>query len=229
MEFAYLDESGDPGAEGTMNMVLCLMVTSKNKELSQVIKWCRERLLQSKKGQKWLNTTNGAVKYHNFPDKSLLRQLVSKISKLEGSVYCIIFEKNRREISQEAKALIVNKLFQHIISSEGEVPVSIIADTGYFNTDKINFFLLCEYEAMKDELSLTVEKINESEYEAHLANGNSKCIKINHENTAGSKGLQVTDVIAGVIFHEAEHGDASFSSLLKGSILKLYCHTLRRK
>ncbi len=54
MEFAFLDESGDLGARGSNYLILTLVYTKRKKDLVRFIVDVKKRLLDSKKGRKWL-------------------------------------------------------------------------------------------------------------------------------------------------------------------------------
>lgn len=66
MEFAFLDESGDIGGMGSKYLVSTLVVTRNRKDMVEIIVDMKKKLLDSKKGRKWLNRNGGEIKFHNF-------------------------------------------------------------------------------------------------------------------------------------------------------------------
>ncbi|MCG2717338.1 MAG: hypothetical protein L6408_00685, partial [Nanoarchaeota archaeon] len=83
MEFAYLDESGDSGANGSNKIVMCLVCTKEKKKLNKIIRKTKQRLLEKNKTTKWLNRLGGEIKFYSFPDKGLLVKTLKEISKVD--------------------------------------------------------------------------------------------------------------------------------------------------
>lgn len=83
MEFAFLDESGDPGAKGTNHLVLCLVCTRRKKDLVNVVVNAKKRMLDKNKTRKWLNSHGGERKFHTFPDHNVLRTMLRHLSNID--------------------------------------------------------------------------------------------------------------------------------------------------
>src|SRR3989344_6828850 len=153
MEFAFLDESGDPGKDGSNHLVLTLMCTSDKKEISSIIKEAKSRLRESNKGLKFLDKTNGELKFHSFPDKVLLKRVLKKLSKLKITIYSITIVKNKQKIESTTKQIILHRLFNHISNpSNKQMSIKIIADDNFFNKQETNRFLLETFKSIPIKL-----------------------------------------------------------------------------
>ena len=219
MEFAYLDESGDLGAKGSRFLILTLVCTSKKKELDQVIVNLKKKLLNFKKGKKWLGRTGGEIKFYGFPEKKLLLKALSELSKIDMNIYYFYFEKNQKRIFEEEKAVILGHLFWHMLKiSEKKYPEKIIADLNFFNKKKINWFHLTKYKLnsiiIKDKKGkhkgidgseYSFKEIPKEEYKILKKDPNNIVIKIEHQNSRLFHELQAVDLICGTIFQLFEH------------------------
>jgi len=143
MEFAFLDESGDPGAKGTNHLVLCLVCTRRKKDLVKVIVNAKKRMLDKNKTRKWLNSHGGEIKFHSFPDHNILRTMLRHISNVDMWVYYVSFNKKGKPVLKEHKKLILTQLFKHTVDkSDKQFPSKIIADMNFFNNRKVNHFIV---------------------------------------------------------------------------------------
>src|SRR3989338_5645528 len=110
MEFAYLDESGDPGPAGSKTLVLTLMCTARKKEVAHIIREAKQRLLDHNKTARWLNR-KGEIKFYSFPDKDLLKRTLKKLAGIKIKVYFMVFKKDGIQVSNEIKTKILGHLF----------------------------------------------------------------------------------------------------------------------
>ena len=106
MEFAYLDESGDLGSQGSKHLILTLMCTRKKKEISKIIREAKKRLLDHNKTARWLSR-RGEIKFYSFPDKDLLKRTLKKLADVEMNIYFVIFEKDGTTINVDVKQTIL--------------------------------------------------------------------------------------------------------------------------
>lgn len=242
MEFAYLDESGDLGKKGSKNLVLTLMCTSRKKDVTHIIRNTKKRILDHNKSARWFNRM-GEIKFYSFPDKSLLKTTLKKLSKININVYFMIFKKDGIEIKKELKFTILSNLFKHIFEvSNKNKPEKIIADLDFFNKEKINRFILQNYsikhikskdkdgkEIDKEEGEMTFNIINEEDYKKNSKIKSNLIIEIEHRNSKHSEELQALDLISGCIFAECEHNNPEYINILKKGIIKINGIQLQRK
>lgn len=142
MEFAFLDESGDRGGMGSKYLVSTLIVTRKKKELVEIIVSMKKRLLESKKGRKWLNRNGGEIKFHNFPDPILLENSIKRFSELDMEIFSVVIHKNGSDIDPSIKETIFDLYYDN--SSKRNKKLNIIkitADLNYFSKRKKDILL----------------------------------------------------------------------------------------
>ena len=222
MEFAFLDESGDPGAKGTNHLVLCLVCTRRKKDIVKVIVNAKKRMLDKNMTRKWLNSHGGEIKFHTFPDHNLLRTMLRHLSKIDMWVYYISFDKQRKTVDREHKKLILTQLLKHSIEkSANELPSKIVADMNFFNDKKINRFIQIDFLERKGETKKTFdpihyyfEEIDEEEYQLIKDNPSFKFVSIEHLNSRVSEELQAVDLIVGSIFQKLEHSNEKYYDVL---------------
>jgi hypothetical protein len=220
MEFAFLDESGDPGAKGTNHLVLCLVCTRRKKALVEVIINAKKRMLDKNKTRRWLNSHGGEIKFHTFPDHSLLLTMLRHLSTIEMCVYYVSFNKQKKPVGKEYKKLILTQLLKHSKEkSENQFPSKITADMNFFNDRKVNRFVQIDFLKMEKEKKLDpihyyFEEINEEKYQVIKDDPLFKFISIEHLNSKVSEELQAIDLIAGCIFQKLEHGNAEYYDIL---------------
>ena len=222
MEFAFLDESGDPGAKGTHHLVLCLVCTRRKKELVKVIVNAKKRMLDKSKTRRWLNSHGGEIKFHSFPDHNLLRTMLRHLSNVDMWAYYVSFNKKGKTILKEHKKLILTQLLQHSVDkSDSKFPSNIVADMSFFNNRKVNRFIQIDFLEYKDGPKKKVdpihyyfEEIPEDEYQQIKENPLFKFISIEHLNSRVSEELQAVDIIAGSIFQKLEHNNEECYDIL---------------
>lgn len=180
MEFAYLDESGDLGPNGSRNLVLTLMCTRRKKEISKIIRDAKKRLLDHNKTARWLSR-RGEIKFYSFPDKDLLKRTLKKLSDIEMNIYFIVFEKDGAAINAEVKQIILTHLFRHLMQKPNKRIEKIIADLSFFNREKVNRFVLRNYtlkpvrledyqglECYRESEEITFPRLSEDHFEKGL-------------------------------------------------------------
>jgi hypothetical protein len=220
MDFAFLDESGDPGAKGTNHLVLCLVCTRRKKDLVEVIINAKKRMLDKNKTRKWLNSHGGEIKFHTFPDRNQLVTMLRHLSNIEMCVYYVSFDKQKKPVGKEHKKLILTQLLKYSIDeSKNQFPAKIIADMNFFNDRKVNRFvqidfLKTEKEKKLDPIHYYFEQIDEEEYQLIKDDSLFKFISIEHLNSKVSEELQAVDLIAGCIFQKLEHGNEEYYDIL---------------
>ncbi|MEA3458354.1 MAG: DUF3800 domain-containing protein [Candidatus Thermoplasmatota archaeon] len=222
MEFAFLDESGDPGAKGTNHLVLCLVCTRRKKDLVKVIVNVKKRMLDKNKTRKWLNSHGGEIKFHAFPDHNALQTMLRHLSTIDMWVYYISFNKQRKTVDKEHKKLILTQLLKHSIEkSDNQFPSKIVADMNFFNNRKVNRFIQIDFLEHKDgkkkkfdPIQYYFEDIDEEEYQLIKDDSTFKFISIEHLNSRISEELQAVDLIAGSIFQKLEHDNEKYYGIL---------------
>lgn len=238
MEFAFLDESGDPGAKGTNHLVLCLVCTRKKKDLVKIIVNAKKRMLDKNKTRRWLNSRRGEIKFHKFPDENILRTLLRHLSKVEMWVYYVSLDKQGKTVDKEHKKLILTQLLKHTVKqADNKFPSKIIADMSFFNNKKVNRFIQIDF-LEKDEkqenfdpINYYFEEIPEEEYQIIKNDTSFKFISIEHLNSRASEELQAVDLIVGSIFQKLEHNNSEYFEILfhKKSKIKIDGTELLRK
>ncbi|MEA3558811.1 MAG: DUF3800 domain-containing protein [Candidatus Thermoplasmatota archaeon] len=223
MEFAFLDESGDLGARGSNYLVLTLVIIKRRKDLVRLIVDVKKRLLDKKKGRKWLNSKGGEIKFYGFPDNALLKNTISAISKMNIDIYFIAIDKKGQRIDHENKELILGYIFDHVFyRSKGVPPEKVIADLNYFKGKKRKHHFILE---KGDELNQRdhhynmgeITKIPEKGETIEKMNENSFVVRIEQRNSRSCEELQITDLISGSIFQKFEnHNHELFNILCDG-------------
>ncbi len=226
MEFAYLDESGDLGSEGSRSLVLALMCTRRKKEIATIIREAKKRLLDHNKTARWLNR-KGEIKFYSFPDKDLLKRVLRKLAQVEMNIYFIVFEKNGTGVGPEIKQYILTHLFRHLMKRPQNKIEKVVADLSFFNHEKYNRFILRAYTlkelVMKNEHGLdvlgetgevTYSKLSDEEFEKIKLNHSSTIVEIEHCNSRLSEELQALDLISGSIFQLAEYHNKEYLDIL---------------
>ncbi|MBI2146677.1 DUF3800 domain-containing protein [Candidatus Woesearchaeota archaeon] len=233
MEFAYLDESGDLGPNGSRNLVLTLMCTRKKKEISRVIRDAKKRLLDHNKTARWLSR-KGEIKFYSFPDKDLLKRTLRKLADIEMNVYFIFFEKDGTAINADIKQTILTHLFRHIMKKPDRTIDKVIADLSFFNKEKLNRFILQSYTSkpvkLKNDKGLefdaeygkvTFSRLSAEEFEKAKDDISNTIVEIEHYNSRLSDELQALDLISGSIFAFVEHGNKEYFDLISKSKVKI--------
>ncbi len=233
MEFAYLDESGDLGSQGSKNLILTLMCTRKKKEISKIIRDAKQRLLDHNKTARWLNR-RGEIKFYSFPDKELLKRTLKKLADVEMNIYFIVFEKDGTIINTDVKQTILAHLFRHIMKKPEKKIEKVTADLSFFNKEKLNRFILRNYTLKPVKLKndkgfefdaesgeITFSKLSAEEFEKEKNNLSNTIIEIEHYNSRLSDELQALDLISGSIFAFSEYGNNGYINLLGKSKAKI--------
>jgi len=226
MDFAFLDESGDNGKNGSKYLVLTLLCTHKKKQLVKIIREAKRRLLKNNKCSKWLNQKGGEIKFYGFPDKTLLKKVLHDLSLLEGNIYFITLDKKNKAVNPDFKPVIVGNLFSHILGNDTGIE-KIVADLNFFNTNKENYFKLIKFSTTstdsgreKSESNLSFSKIDKNQYYKSLKN-NENVIKIEHQNSRLSEELQALDLLCGAIAIKFERDCSEYFEIISKNKLNV--------
>jgi len=231
MEFAFFDESGDLGANGSKFLVLCLLCTPDKKHLSKIINETKKHLLDNHKNSKWLARHGGEIKFYGFPDKLLLKRVLKELSQINGHVYYVPYPKNSKKVHEILKTQFIGILFKHIKEKNNQKPEKILADSNFINCKKIMRYALNEFEiATLDHKDDEVEKqgymigFTELDDSVKLSQEERKTwaiLEIEHANSALSPELQALDLICGSIFCKHEHDNDEYFNILGSGKLKI--------
>lgn len=223
MEFLYLDESGDLGGRGSKFLILTLVITRKKKDLVKIIVDMKKRLLDSKKGRKWLNRKGGEIKFYGFPDRKLLQNSIERLSQLEMKVLYVAIEKNGNVIEPSKKLDIIRLFLEQTLSrSHSQFPIKIISDMNYFRKKRKCY----KFQVVKGEhrsqdgeiLKLTIRAMELDKLDDDPSE--NSIIKIEQRNSRLNEELQATDIISGCIFQYYEHERSNLYNILKkGNIM----------
>lgn len=235
MEFAFLDESGNSGGKGTKYLILCLICTSKKKDIVKVIIDAKKRMLDKNKTRKWLNSHQGEIKFHTFPDENLLITILRHLSKIDICVYYVSFNKKEKTVEREDRELILTQLLKHTLQkADRQFPSKIIADMNFFNDEKINRFIqidfLEEINGKKKELDPVhryFKQIKEEKYQQIKNDPSNKFISIEHQQSRSIEELQAVDLIAGSIFQKLEHNKNTYYNILSHENSKIKIDGIR--
>jgi len=228
MEFAFLDESGDLGSAGSRHVVLAILYVKSKKEVDQIIQDTKNRLLEQKKGMKFLARTGGEVKFYGFPDKVLLTRTLEKLSALKLQIEFIVFDKNGVDLGVDLKKTILSNLFKKIY--EGVIiptRTRIIADVDFLNRKKTNYFLLQRYSktplssaapacpnSMMYGPEIVFSELDPKDLPQVLRQPFSMVIQVDHVNSKSDICLQALDLICGSIFVSEENNDSTYLDIL---------------
>lgn len=227
MEFAFLDESGDPGEKGSKKIVMCLVCTRQKKKLNKIIRNAKQRLLRKKKTTDWLNRM-GEIKFYSFPDKNILIKTLKEIAKLDLKIYYICFKKNGKKFDTKYKETIMSRLFWHIFEKSGKKkPQSVISDLDFFGKLP-SYFSLSNYQKKEVKVDnkgrclwqcdISFEIISPTTYEKLKQEKDSFLIKIDPINSRIMDELQAVDLISGSIFQYLEKGNSGYYDIIKKKI-----------
>lgn len=232
MIFGFLDESGDAGGKGTKYIVLAAMLTKDKKKIVKIIRNIKRRLLQKNKTARWLNRNNGEIKYHNFPDKNLLKTALRKLVEVDMQIYFMAFDKKGITFDKSLKSSILTQVLEYIFEHQ-TTPYKIIADIDFFNRKKVNYFLLTKYKRAKiidkngkkaNELAIDIKEIDDDSYRKFRKEGFLHLIKTEHQKSRLFEELQALDLISGSIFANVEHNTPVYFDIIKkkvrGTVLK---------
>ncbi len=232
MEFAYIDESGDYGAKGSKNLVMCLVCTNEKKRLNKIIRNVKKRLLDKNKTAYWLNHNGGKIKFYGFPDKDLLKRILKELADLEIKIYYTTFNKTGKSVDKDIKISIMPELYKHILEEANKIkPQKITADLDYFGK-KPYYFNLLNYtkseggilgedgnKKKKFKTRIGVANITEQDYNKMKDNKNAFVVKIETLNSGLSEELQAVDLICGSIFQFIEHNNSEYYDIIKKRII----------
>lgn len=217
MEFAFLDESGDIGGMGSKYLVSTLVVTRNRKDMVEIIVDMKKKLLDSKKGRKWLNRNGGEIKFHNFPDSVLLKKSISRISKLDIEIYSVVIDKNASNIDASIKNIIFDLYYGTMILSKNNMKnIKITADLNYFTKrNKKYYFKILRMKKLSgyDSKNLIEEVVDINDIRV----SDDLIIRVEQMNSRLIEELQATDLISGCLFQKYENGKTDlFEILVKG-------------
>lgn len=225
MDFAFLDESGDNGKNGSKYLVLTLLCTHKKKQMVKIIRETKRQLLRNNKSAKWLNQKGGEIKFYGFPNKTLLKKVLKDLSSIQGNIYYMVIEKNGKAINPEHKVLIVGELFSHINNNDEKKVEKIIADLNFFNNNKENYFKLVQFNTTpingdngNSQSTVSFSQIDKETYLKSLEKKET-VIKIEHHNSRLSEELQALDLLCGAIAHKFEQNNNEYFNLIKDNTI----------
>ncbi|MFH0889940.1 MAG: DUF3800 domain-containing protein [Candidatus Aenigmatarchaeota archaeon] len=220
MEFACFDESGDTGKTGTDYLILGLMCTNQIHAVRRAIQWGIDQMLRHPKTKKWLNDNGGELKFYKFPDKDLLKRILSKLSEIDIDCYCIAVNKKNKPDQKLDKIMGLELLIRHMIVNRGEFPKSIIADTQFINNKKENkFHIFHKKNGSSIKFCICTEDENEKLHNDGFDELNT--FRVLHEDSKHKKELQAIDLICGSVFQSFSKKNQGYIALLKGNKLKL--------
>lgn len=218
---AYLDESGDPGANGSEYLITSLWCTPPYKKISKIIRKAKQQLLRNKKHSRWLSQRGGEIKYSGFPDDHLLRKTLRELSKLDSHLFYFAYKKQGKTLTRENKNFVVlNSLFTHK-DDFGSVPKKIIADVDYFSNNKISY---CISRIIKNEKEgrKIIELMNATEFKNAKIDEGAEISKVEHHNSKMSDELQALDLLSGAIFCKFERKDEDYFKIINSDKIKIH-------
>ena len=178
-------------------------------------------MLDKNKTRKWLNSHGGEIKFHSFPDHSLLLTLLRHLSNIEMNVYYVSFKKQEKAVTKEHKKLILTQLLKHSKDEpQNQFPSTIVADMNFFNNRKVNRFIQIDFERENEKkkkinpIHYYFAEIDEEEYQLIKNDISFKFVSIEHLNSKVSEELQAINLIAGSIFQKLEHKNNEYYNIL---------------
>ena len=192
----------------------------REKKISKIVKKAKEALRRTKKGQRWLNRNGGEIKFNSFPDQKILLKTLEELAKLKFEIMFRAFIKDKKNIQPKEKDRLLYDLLTESLVNKKLLPKSIIADKDYFKNKKITYLAIRDYkeetypDGKGSRASYIFNLIEEEEYKKEFNNFDF-CIIIKHENSKNNLGLQVVDLISGVIFQEIKHRDKTYTEAVK--------------
>lgn len=220
LKTGYVDESGDPGTKGSNCLVLTYICLDERKKLSKLFKKTKEALMRTKKGQIWLNRNGGEIKFNSFPDQHVLLKTLEELAKLKLEIMFRAFKKEGKTIHPLEKNRLLHDLLLESSANRTQLPKKIIVDKDYFQNKKIACLAVWGYveETYPDgkgtNMAYQFGLIDEEEYNKDPSHFDL-VISIKHENSKNNLGLQAADLVCGAIFQEIEHGDTTYTDLIK--------------
>lgn len=224
----YIDESGDSG-RGSKCLVLTYVCLDETKKASKILKKAKSELKRTKKGERWLNRLGGEVKFYGFPDKHILLKTIEELAKLKFSIQFVTIYKDGKGVNPAIKIQILYDLIGQIFNFD-EIPHKIIADKDYFDSKKVAYLVVQDYEELNSEGGVRGYKckIYVADESVRKDKDNlNMLISISHENSKNNVGLQIADLISGCIFQEMEKDNKEYTNILRkhneiqGRVIKL--------
>ncbi|MBS3081320.1 DUF3800 domain-containing protein [Candidatus Pacearchaeota archaeon] len=220
LKTGYIDESGDCGAKGSSCLVLTYVCLDEKKKVSKIMRKTKKALMQTNKGNLWLNRHGGEIKFNSFPDQHLLLKTLEELAKLKFDIMFRAFKKEGKRINLSEKNRLLHDLLTESLVNKKPLPRKIVADKDYFQNKKIACLTVKDYieetypDGKGSRQSYHFNLIEEDEYYKDQINFDLT-ITIKHENSKNSVELQVADLISGAIFQELEHNDKTYTDIIR--------------
>lgn len=233
MEFYFLDESGDQGADGSKHIVLTLLKIRELKKAVKIIRNAKRSLLLKSKGAKWLNQHGGEIKFYGFPDENLLLKILKEIAALKPEIIYVVAEKGGLPFRTEQKILPL--MFESLNKTNSEMPKKIIADLDFVGKNSIFFALsktIKEYSTQintkEQEVFVEAIKIKMTERKKIQERG-IPVVEITHKSSRINEGLQIVDLVSGSIYQKYEHNKEKYLHCLETEGAKISHYRTKRE
>lgn len=208
----YVDESGDISKKGTKHLVLTSVCIDSNKDVYRIIKKIKKKLSQISVGRNWLKKNNGEVKFANFPNYELKKELFGDISLLDMDITCLVIEKNECDIFYEEKRDILFMMLENHVKNKHRFPFKAILDNDFLGLKKDGYLFLRQYlDFLMDGSTTTTSQVVFSEFVKGIPN----FVRLEERDSKSNYGIQLADLICGSIFRKYEFNDSTFLDILE--------------